>query len=143
MFGSRSIIAAVSLMSAARLMGSCRSARGRANISMSWTMRFNPSSRVMMSSRDRAITCSAGILEVMTCRRATNARDRVLHLVCDHRSHFAELGERFLLGQPLLELHTMAQVVKNPRKAARAVLCFHFSDGKVQRGTSCRPCAVP
>ena len=51
MLGSRSIIDAVSLISGPSEIGSLRSARGRANISMSWTMRFSASSRVMMSSR--------------------------------------------------------------------------------------------
>ena len=37
-------------------------------------------------------------------QRAADAGDRVLHLVRDDGSHLTELRERFLLGQPLLEL---------------------------------------
>ena len=61
-------------------------------------------------------------------QRTADARDRVLHLVRNHRGHFAELRERFLFRQPLLEQDAVAQVVKDAREAAFAVVGLHLPD---------------
>ena len=66
-------------------------------------------------------------------QRAANARDRVLHFVRDDRGHLAELGERFLFRQPLLEHDAIAQVVKDAREAAFAVVGLHLADRQMHR----------
>ena len=73
-------------------------------------------------------------------QRAANARDRVLHFVRDDRGHLAELGERFLFGQPLLEHDAIAQVVENSGEAALSVARTSSRRPTDARETSCRPC---
>ena len=122
MVGSRSISDAVSRKSDPSAIGSCRSARGRANISMSCTIRFEPVEPRDDVHQNRAIALLGGHPRGDHLQRAANTRDGVLDLVRDHRGHLAELCERFLFRQPLLEHDTVAQIVKNAREAASAVL---------------------
>ena len=87
----------------------------------------------MMSIENGSIALVGGHPRGDDLKRPANARDRVLHLVRDHRGHLAKLRERFLLRQPLLEHDAVAQVVKDSRKAAFAVVRLHLSDRQMHR----------
>ena len=64
--------------------------------------------------------------------RAAHAGEGVLHFMRDDRRHFAELDERGLLAQPLLELHARAEVVQHPGELA-LTLDEHLAHREVQR----------
>ena len=93
-----------------------------------------------MSSRIGAIALLGRHARRDDLQRAADARDRVLHFVRDDRRHFAELRERLLLGQPLLERDAIAQIVKDAREAALAVARPSRRPTDA-RETSCRPSA--
>ena len=60
-------------------------------------------------------------------QRAADARNRILHFVRDDGRHLAELRERLLFGEPLLERDAVAQVVENAGEAALAI-AHHLAD---------------
>ena len=60
-------------------------------------------------------------------QRAPDPRNRVLHFVRDDRRHLAELRERLLFGEPLLERDAVAQIVEDAREAALAI-AHHLAD---------------
>ena len=68
--------------------------------------------------QDRAIALVGRHPRRDDLQRPANAGNRVLDLVRDDRGHLAELGERFLFGEPLLERDAIAQIVEDAGEAA-------------------------
>ena len=121
MLGSRSMSDAVSRSSVPkgdRLLAQRPRSREHQHVLHDPVQRVEPRDDV---EQDRAIALVGRHARRDDLQRAADPRDRVLHFVRDDRGHFAELRERLLFGEPLLERDAIAQIVEDARKAALAI----------------------
>ena len=71
--------------------------------------------------QNRAIALIRGHSRRDDLQRTANACNRVLHFMRDDGGHLAELGERLLFGEALLERNATAEVVKDAGECRFAV----------------------
>ena len=72
---------------------------GRANTSRSWTISFNPSIRVWISSMTARSGAPSSIRPPIHLEGATDSRERILDLVGNDGRHLSEASERLLFPQ--------------------------------------------